>query len=103
MNKLEQLRVSICEIDAELIALIAKRQQLVQQIGSYKKQHSLAVLDLSREALLREFHAEQCADLSRSPAAWVEGCQRMGVLPVRMQRRHRRQCWYCSMAVPKKT
>ena len=60
MNKLEELRSAISQIDAELIALIARRYQLSQQIGSYKHQHNLAVYDPSREAVLREFHAEEC-------------------------------------------
>ena len=60
MNQLEDLRRNICTIDAEIIALIAKRQQLALQVGRYKRQYNIPVFDHGREALLRDFHAEVC-------------------------------------------
>ncbi len=62
MNQIEQLRVKISEIDAEIIALIAARQEVARKIGEYKKQHNMQVLDTTREALLREFHDTLCEE-----------------------------------------
>ena len=53
MSQIEELRIKITEIDAEIIELIAKRKQISLEIGAYKKQHNLPILDSAREALLR--------------------------------------------------
>lgn len=57
MNQIERLRVQISEIDAEIIALIAFRQEVARRIGGCKKQNNLPTLDHTRENLLREFHS----------------------------------------------
>ncbi|MBX9598055.1 MAG: chorismate mutase [Burkholderiales bacterium] len=67
MNDIELLRKQISEIDADIIGLIAFRQQISKRIGEYKKQHNLSVIDPAREALLHEFHRMTSIDHGVSP------------------------------------
>ena len=47
-NKLEELRAKIDEVDYELIDIIAKRLDLVKQIGEYKQNSNITILQLKR-------------------------------------------------------
>ncbi|RTL11654.1 MAG: hypothetical protein EKK54_06860 [Neisseriaceae bacterium] len=67
MNDIELLRKQILEVDAEIIALVALRQQISKKIGEYKKEHNLPVLDTAREALLHEFHGMKSVEHGISP------------------------------------
>ncbi len=49
MSKLEELRAQIDEIDSQMIALFEKRMDVTRQVGEYKKEHDLPVLDRQRE------------------------------------------------------
>lgn len=49
MNELEQIRLQIDHIDQQMASLFEQRMKVVQQIVSYKKQHNLPILDISRE------------------------------------------------------
>lgn len=49
MSKLEELRAQIDEIDSQMIALFEKRMDVTRQVGEYKKEHDLPVLDRRRE------------------------------------------------------
>lgn len=49
MSKLEELRQQIDDIDAQLIALFEKRMNVTRQVGEYKKENHLPVLDRRRE------------------------------------------------------
>ena len=44
-NKLENLRKEIDKIDSEIIQLLAKRFKVVKQIGVFKKENKLDVID----------------------------------------------------------
>ena len=48
-NQLETLRQEIDSIDAQIFALFEQRLAVAKQIGAYKKEHGLSVLDYSRE------------------------------------------------------
>ena len=48
-NQLETLRQEIDSIDAQVFALFEQRLVVAKQIGAYKKEHGLSVLDSSRE------------------------------------------------------
>lgn len=48
-NQLETLRQEIDSIDAQIFALFEQRITVAKQIGAYKKEHGLTVLDSSRE------------------------------------------------------
>ena len=47
--ELKELRNKIDEIDQELVKLIEKRIEIVKEIGKYKKEHNLPILDQNRE------------------------------------------------------
>lgn len=48
-NQLETLRQEIDLIDAQIFDLFEQRLTVAKQIGTYKKEHELSVLDSSRE------------------------------------------------------
>jgi chorismate mutase len=47
-NKLEELRTEIDKLDEELIDILARRMMIVEEIGKYKKRHSITILQLKR-------------------------------------------------------
>ena len=53
-NQLETLRQEIDSIDAQIFDLFEQRIAVAKQIGAYKKEQDLAVLDFSREDDKRE-------------------------------------------------
>lgn len=48
--KLEKYRQEIDQIDHEIIQLLDQRLELVKQVGAYKRQSNVAVLDQKRES-----------------------------------------------------
>ncbi len=48
-NQLETLRQEIDSIDAQIFDLFKQRIAVAKQIGAYKKEHELSILDSSRE------------------------------------------------------
>lgn len=46
--KLEELRSEIDKLDGEIMQLLAKRMDVVSQIGEYKKQNNITILQLKR-------------------------------------------------------
>ena len=53
-NQLETLRQEIDSIDAQIFDLFEQRLAVAKQIGAYKKEHGLSVLDSSREDAKRD-------------------------------------------------
>ena len=53
-NQLETLRQEIDSIDAQIFDLFEQRIAVSKQIGAYKKEQDLAVLDSSRENAKRD-------------------------------------------------
>lgn len=53
-NQLETLRQEIDSIDAQIFDLFEQRIAVAKQIGAYKKEQDLAVLDPSRENTKRD-------------------------------------------------
>ncbi len=47
-NILEGLRTEIDKLDGELIDLLAKRMRVVEEIGQYKKENNITILQLKR-------------------------------------------------------
>ncbi len=45
---LESLRKQIDAIDNDIISLLSKRMEIVEKIGSYKKQNNLPLMDSAR-------------------------------------------------------
>lgn len=69
-SKLETLRSEIAEIDAVLMAHLAKRQKIAKQIGRLKADLQLPVLDAQREHTLLEYHEKLSIQHGLSPE-WV--------------------------------
>ena len=53
-NQLKTLRQEIDSIDAQIFDLFVQRITVAKQIGAYKKEHGLSVLDSSREDAKRD-------------------------------------------------
>ena len=53
-NQLDALRQEIDSIDAQIFDLFEQRLTVAKQIGAYKKEHGLSVLDSSREDAKKE-------------------------------------------------
>ena len=53
-SQLETLRQEIDSIDAQIFSLFEQRLTVAKQIGTYKKEHELSVLDSSREDTKRD-------------------------------------------------
>ena len=47
-NKLESLRTEIDKLDEELIDILARRMSVVEEIGQYKKENRITILQLKR-------------------------------------------------------
>ena len=64
MNKLEELRKQIDEIDAQIAVLFEKRMHVAKEIGEYKKANNLPVLDFQRELEVISKNLENIKDES---------------------------------------
>lgn len=64
---LTEYRSLIDDIDAQLLALLAKRMEISQQIGEIKKQHSMSVLQLKRYSQMLEQRILSAQSLGLSP------------------------------------
>lgn len=51
---LEQLRDGINNIDHQLMELLDKRFELVKQVGAYKKENKLPIVDSDRQKFILE-------------------------------------------------
>ena len=47
-NKLEELRSEIDKLDEELIDILTRRMMIVEEIGNYKKENNITILQLKR-------------------------------------------------------
>lgn len=54
MNKLEEARSIINDVDKEMILLFKKRMNASKMVAEYKKENNLNVLDSSRESFITE-------------------------------------------------
>ena len=52
MNKLEQARLIINEVDLKMIGLFKERMKAAEMVAEYKKENNLPVLDKAREEAL---------------------------------------------------
>ncbi|MCE2705911.1 MAG: chorismate mutase [Proteobacteria bacterium] len=55
---IENLRGLIDRLDSEIIEKVAKRHEISKQIGEYKQQYGLEILDQDRENKLQEYHKD---------------------------------------------
>lgn len=63
---LAELRAALDEVDAELIAVLARRAALVREIWAWKAAHGLPRFDPERERALRDRLVRQGVELGLS-------------------------------------
>ena len=66
MQELEHFRTIIDDIDSQLLCLLAKRQEVVKQVGKFKFKQNIPVLDQAREDYLYKYHQELSAKYNLS-------------------------------------
>jgi chorismate mutase / prephenate dehydrogenase len=59
---LDELRKEIQDVDAAIIALLAKRMRIVRAIGEVKRSEGIAVVDPAREAAVVSYVAQLARD-----------------------------------------
>ena len=64
---LANLRSEIDDIDSELLQLLARRMEVSAQIGEYKKNHNVTVVQMDRWKKILADHVATGADLGLSP------------------------------------
>ena len=52
MNKLEEARLIINEVDSKMVELFKERMKAAKMVAEYKKENNLPVLDKAREEAL---------------------------------------------------
>lgn len=62
MNKLEQARLIINEVDSKMIELFKERMNAARMVAEHKKENNLPVLDKSREEALIKKNIELLND-----------------------------------------
>ncbi len=72
MEKINQLREQIDEVDNQIILLLKKRVTVCRAIGLLKKDHNMAVHDSFRENCVYENAKSQSADLELNSKLVVE-------------------------------
>jgi chorismate mutase len=64
---LSAIRVGIDDVDRRLVALLAERQQLVQQVVTYKRAKHMPVVDRAREDQMIAAIAVKATDAGLDP------------------------------------
>lgn len=84
-DKLSQLRNAIDEIDDELINILKKRMNVIEQIGQYKKEHHITIFQLERwQEILKT--REQWADKLGMSKNYIDKiCQLLHEESIRVQ------------------
>ncbi len=67
MNKLDELRKEIDSIDEEMRILFEKRMTIVKEIGNYKKENSIPILNQNREKEVITKNVNKLKDNSLEP------------------------------------
>ncbi|MBK9509614.1 MAG: bifunctional 3-deoxy-7-phosphoheptulonate synthase/chorismate mutase type II [Cytophagaceae bacterium] len=66
-SELERLRQRLDNLDRELLEVLASRMSVVEQLGEYKRDHNVAVLQLDRWKAVHETRAEWAKSLNLYP------------------------------------
>ncbi len=85
LDKLSQLRNMIDDIDEELINVLKKRTQVIEQIGSYKKNHQITIFQLERWQEMLRTRAQWADKLGLSRIHIEKICQVLHEESIRIQ------------------
>ena len=81
--RLKELRGQLDEVDAELIRMLARRADVVQEIWAWKQENGLPRIDPSREVELRTRLLAQAESLGLSREAISAVLDRIVGVPLR--------------------
>ena len=76
MDLLKQCRTDIDKVNSRIIELLAEREKLVREIGEYKRQNGLGVVDSKREKEMYNQLGEEAREYGLS-GDYVEGVFRL--------------------------
>lgn len=85
VNRAEELRLKIDAADHDLIGALARRMALVEQIGEYKKQNNVQVLQLERWKEIFRTRADWAGEVGINPAFVEELYKLIHVESIRKQ------------------
>lgn len=85
IDKLDELRNSIDEVDEELIHVLKKRAQIIEEIGTYKKEHNITIFQLDRWQEILRTRAQLAQKLGLSPNHVEKICQLLHEESIRIQ------------------
>lgn len=85
VNSAEELRLKIDAADHDLLGALAQRMALVEQIGAYKKQNNVQVLQLERWREIFRTRADWAAEAGINPAFVEELYKLIHVESIRKQ------------------
>ena len=85
VNRAEDLRLQIDAADQAIIKALARRMELVEQIGHYKKQNNVQVLQISRWKEIFKTRADWARDLNLNPDFVAELYKLIHVESIRTQ------------------
>jgi len=84
-KNLEALRVEINSIDQELINLLLKRMQIVQQIGKYKGENQITILQPQRWEEIKQTHISIAKEVGLSEAFIEKYLEAIHLESIRLQ------------------
>lgn len=67
MKAIDDLRSNIDDVTAEMVKLMGKRIELINQVGEIKRQHKIQVIDVPREEEHRRYILEKAAEFGVPP------------------------------------
>ena len=85
IDKLDELRNSIDDVDEELIHVLKKRAQIIEEIGMYKKEHNITIFQLDRWQEILRTRAQLAQKLGLSPNHVEKICQLLHEESIRIQ------------------
>lgn len=85
IDKLDELRNSIDDVDEELIHVLKKRAQIIEEIGTYKKEHNITIFQLDRWQEILRTRAQLAQKLGLSPNHVEKICQLLHEESIRIQ------------------
>jgi chorismate mutase len=85
IDKLEMLRNSVDDVDEELIHVLKKRAQIIEEIGIYKKEHNITIFQLDRWQEILRTRAQLAQKLGLSPNHVEKICQLLHEESIRIQ------------------
>ncbi len=85
IDKLAELRNIIDEVDEELINVLKKRTQIIEEIGAYKKEHDITIFQLERWQEILRTRAQLAEKLGISRNHVEKICQLLHEESIRIQ------------------